>query len=173
MEGRRAAAVLRKENIKFSSTADALLALVAQFGTDGRVSNYIIEKIDLGRCTIPFQRNIGNPDLLVELGHSVKAGWWVTGSIEQTLMRSDDGQHWRNVNLPPEISSLVSAYFTGPQEIWLAAILSDEITTSPYLLVYSQDGGRQWRNVLEDDPVLRRLPSGWLDGQKRGNRQRR
>jgi hypothetical protein len=172
MNGRPAAVALKKGNIKFSSTTNALLALVTQFGPDGRVSNYIVEKIDLGRCTIPFQRNLGNPDLLVELGHSVEGGWWVTGSIEQTLMQSDDGQHWRNVTLPQELSSLVSAYLANPQEIWLAAILPDEKEASPYLLVYSKDGGQRWKNVLKNDPVLKRLPSGWLEGQKRGNRQR-
>jgi hypothetical protein len=169
---RPAVVALKNGNIKFSSTANALLALVTQFGPDGRVSNYIVEKIDLGRCTIPFQRNMGNPDLLVELGHSVEGGWWVTGSIEQTLMQSDDGHHWRNVTLPQELSSLVSAYLASPQEIWLAAILPDEKETSPYLLVYSKDGGQRWKNVLENDPVLKRLPSGWLEGRKRGNRRR-
>jgi hypothetical protein len=172
MNKRPAAVALKKGNIKFSSTANALLALVTQFGPDGRVSNYIFEKIDLARCIIPFQRNMGNPDLLVELGHSVEGGWWVTGSIEQTLMQSDDGQHWRNVTLPQELSSLVSAYLASPQEIWLAAILPDEKETSPYLLVYSKDGGQRWKNVLENDPVLKRLPSGWLEGRKRGNRRR-
>jgi hypothetical protein len=171
MNKRPAAVALKKGNIKFSSTANALLALVTQFGPDGRVSNYIVEKIDLARCIIPFQRNMGNPDLLVELGHSVEGGWWVTGSIEQTLMQSDDGQHWRNVPLPQELSSLVSAYLASPQEIWLAAILPEEKATSPYLIVYSKDGGQRWKNVSENDPVLKRLPSGWLAGQKRGNRQ--
>jgi hypothetical protein len=172
MNERPALVALKKGNIRFSSTGNALLALVTQFGTDGRVSNYIVEKIDLGRCTIPFQRNMGNPDLLVELGHSVEGGWWVTGSIEQTLMQSDDGRHWRNVTLPPELSSLVSAYFASRQEIWLAAILPDEKATSPYLLVYSKDGGQRWENVMENGPALKKIPSGWLEGQKRGNRQR-
>jgi hypothetical protein len=167
-----AAVALKKGNIKFSSTANALFALVTQFGPDGRVFNYIVEKIDLGRCKIPFQRNMGNPDLLVELGHSVEGGWWVTGSIEQTLMQSDDGQHWRNVTLPSELSSLVSAYIFSRQEIWLAAILPGEKETSPYLLVYSKDGGQRWENVSENDPVLTRLPAGWMEGQKRGNRLR-
>lgn len=164
---RTALAALKNSNIKFSSTATALLALVTQFGPDGRVSNYRVEQLDLGLCRISFFSDMGNPDLLVESGHSAEGGWWMTGSIEQTLMQSGDGRHWRKAVLPRDLSSLISAYVVNPREIWLAAMLPADEAESPYLLVYSGDGGKSWRNVVADDRVLERLPSGWLEGQKR------
>lgn len=158
---------LKNSNIAFTSASTGLLALVAQFGEDGRVANYRVEQLDLNRCKILFHRDLGNPDLLVELGHSTDGGWWLTGSIEQTLLQSSDGRHWRKAALPAGLSSLISAYVANPHEIWLAAILPAGENESPYLLVYSGDGGRSWRNVVADDLILRRIPSGWLEGHKR------
>jgi len=132
-----------------------------------RVANYCIQHLDINRCQILFRHGFGNPDLLVELGHSKKGGWWITGSIEQTLLHSNDGRHWRKTALPAGLSSLVSAYVANPREIWPAAIVPDDAIESPYLLVYSGDGGRSWRNVIVNDAILRRLPRGWLEGQKR------
>lgn len=164
---RSALMALSSANMVLVSAATGLLARVTQFGADGRVSNYRVEQLDLGRCGVSFHRDIGNPDLLVELGHSLEGGWWMTGSIEQTLLLSRDGHHWRKATLPAGISSLMSAYVANSKEIWLAAILHRDGMESPYLLVYSNDGGRSWRNVLANDPVLGRLPTGWLEGQKR------
>lgn len=164
---RSALEALEYDNIAFSSSPGALLALTTQFGQDGRVENYLIEQIDIDRCKITVQKSIGNPDLLVELGHSEQGGWWITGSIEQTLLQSDDGRNWRPAALPAGLSSLVSSYVTNTREIWLAAILVTDGTESPCLLVYSSDAGQHWRNVMADDPVLSRLPAGWLEGQKR------
>ena len=82
------------------------------------------------------------------------------------MLQSTDGRHWRNATLPDGLSSLVSSYVANRRETWLAAILpADE--ESPYLLAYSGDGGRSWRNVRAGDPVLARMPRGWLEGQKR------
>jgi hypothetical protein len=158
---------LKNSNIAFSSASTGLLALVTQFGEDGKVANYRVEQLDLNRCKILFHQDLGNPDLLVELGHSTEGGWWLTGSIEQTLLQSSDGRQWRKATLPAGLSSLISAYVVNPHEIWLAAILPAGEIKSPYLLVYSGDGGRSWRNVVADDPILRRIPSGWLEGQRR------
>jgi hypothetical protein len=158
---------LKHSNIAFSSAATGLLVLVTQFGADGRVSNYRVEELDLDQCQISFRHDVGNPDLLVELGHSSEGGWWLTGSIEQTLLQSADGRTWRKAALPKGLGSLISAYVANPREIWLAAILSAAGAESPYPLVYSNDSGRSWRNVVANDPVLDRLPVGWLEGQKR------
>jgi hypothetical protein len=158
---------LKNSNIAFSSASTGLLALVTQFGEDGKVANYRVEQLDLNRCKILFHQDLGNPDLLVELGNSTEGGWWLTGSIEQTLLQSSDGRQWRKATLPAGLSSLISAYVVNPHEIWLAAILPAGEIKSPYLLVYSGDGGRSWRNVVADDPILRRIPSGWLEGQRR------
>ncbi|WP_332879583.1 hypothetical protein [Massilia sp. S19_KUP03_FR1] len=158
---------LRHSNIAFASAATGLLALATRFGDDGRVSNYRVEELDVGQCQISFRHDVGNPDLLVELCHSTEGGWWLTGSIEQTLLQSTDGRAWRKAALPKGLGSLISAYVANSREIWLAALLSAAGAESPYLLVYSNDSGRSWRNVVANDPVLDRLPVGWLEGQKR------
>jgi hypothetical protein len=158
---------LKNANILFSNDATTFLALVTQFGQDGKTANYRVEKIDIDACKVATQVNLGNPDLLVELGHSATAGWWMTGTIEQTLLQSSDGAHWIKAALPAGLSGLVSAYVVSAREIWLAASLPTYEPESPFLLVYSADGGRTWRKVVMDDPALRRLPRGWLEGQKR------
>lgn len=157
---------LRNRNISFSTSKSTLLALVTQFNPDGDVAGYVTEKIDIYRCRVASQQKIGNPDLLVELGNSAKGGWWITGSIEQTLMQSDDGRQWRKAPLPSTLSALISAYVVSKDEIWLAGILGAG-NESPYLLVYSNDGGHTWRNIVANDLALQRMPPGWLEGQKR------
>lgn len=158
---------LKNANIIFSNRGTTLLALVTQFGQDGRTLNYRVENININACKISSQVNLGTPDLLVELGYSTHGGWWMTGTIEQTLLQSSDGIHWTKAALPAELSGLVSAYVANAREIWLAASLPMEDPPSPYLLVYSENGGRTWRNVAKEDPVLQRLPQGWLEGKRR------
>lgn len=164
--GKTALQTLQDSNLMLTASENGLLALVTQFGAQGQADNYRIESIDARTCKVTLGKNLGNPDLLVELGHSAKGGWWLTGSIEQTLLRSADGRHWQPLKLPEGLSSLISSYVVDKDEIWLAAILPDD-TPSPYLLVYSADGGRHWRNLLQDDPLLAKVPAAWLEGQKR------
>lgn len=158
---------LKDANLALASTSDTLLALTTHFGPDGAVTDYLVERIDIGRCQVAVQQRLGNPDLLVELAHSNLGGWWITGSVEQTLLRSRDGRRWSKVNLPAGLSSLVSSYVVNDREIWLAAALPEGDGPSPYLLVYSGDGGKHWSNLLADDPLLFKLPAAWLEGQKR------
>lgn len=157
---------LQNRHIAFSNTTDTLLALITQFDADDKVARYVTERIDIGQCRVVDRQAIGNPDLLIELGSSAQGGWWITGSIEQTLLQSHDGRHWRKATLPKGLSSLISAYVVDARETWLAAILGAG-DASPYLLVYSDDGGHTWRNVRANDPALQRMPVGWLEGQKR------
>jgi hypothetical protein len=158
---------LKDANLMFASAEGGLLALATRFGPDGAVGDYLVERIDIDRCKVAIDHKLGNPDLLVELMHSASGGWWITGSVEQTLLRSSDGRRWNKVSLPAGLSSLVSSYIAGKNDIWLAAILPDEAAPSPYLLVYSADGGKHWRNIVADDPLLARVPAAWLEGQKR------
>ncbi len=168
LDGKKSALdALKGANLALASASDALLALATRFGPDGSVVDYLVERIDIGRCQVVMQKRLGNPDLLVELGHSDRGGWWITGSVEQTLLRSRNGRHWGKVRLPVGLSSLVSSYVVNEREIWLAAALPDGDGPSPYLLVYSGDGGKRWRNLLTDDPLLARIPLAWLEGQKR------
>ncbi|WP_338768314.1 hypothetical protein [Massilia sp. METH4] len=152
-------------NIKFEAHAQQLLALAARIGDDSRDKTYVINDIDVERCRIS-QTELGNPDLLVELGHSRHGGWWLTGSIEQTLLRSTDGRRWEKMALPDDISSLISSYIVNDKEIWLAAILPPLNEADP-LLIHTSDGGKNWRNVGRGDPLLTRLPEFWLEGKRR------
>lgn len=158
---------LKDAHLVLASASDTLLALATRFGPDGAVADYLVERVDIGRCQVVAQQRLGNPDLLVELAHSERGGWWITGSVEQTLLRSRDGRRWSKVGLPAGLSSLVSSYVVDEREIWLAAALPEGDGPSPYLLVYSGDGGKRWRNLRVDDPLLAKLPAAWLEGQKR------
>ncbi|AXA91258.1 hypothetical protein [Massilia sp. YMA4] len=164
-DGKTAAAALHDGNVKFVPSANGLVALASWLGWDTRDTRYTATAIDIERCRLRATP-LGNPDLLVELNHSPGAGWWITGSIEQTLLRSRDGRHWRPVPLPQGLSSLVSSYAVDAREIWLAGIHDADLERDP-LLVHSADGGRHWRNVPPGDPLLARLPVGWLEGQRR------
>lgn len=157
---------LQDYNLIMTSSDKGLMALVTQFDADGSVNDYLTLRIDIASCKVSVTQHLGNPDLLIELGQSASGGWWLTGSIEQTLLRSTDGSQWHKVGLPAELSSLVSSYVVNDREIWLAAILPDA-TPSPYLLVYSNDAGEHWRNLVEDDPLLAKVPAAWLEGQRR------
>ena len=89
----------------------------------------------------------------------------MTGASEHTLLRSANGLRWRKIALPDETFSLVSSYLVDDNELWLAAYLDD---VEDYLgLTYSSDGGRHWKSLQKGDPLLARLPRGWLEGHKR------
>lgn len=157
---------LQDGNIVFRASDQKLLALAARLGDDKSETKYSVFDIDVGHCRT-HQANLGNPDLLVELQWSPGGGWWVTGSIEQTLLHSKDGRHWYPVVLPKQISSLMSAYIVDDREIWLAGILPPDSRDDDPLIVHSNDGGKSWKNIHLADPVLKRMPIGWLEGWRR------
>lgn len=158
---------LRDGNLRIATSERAIVALVTQFSAEGKVGAYQLERIDLRSCKVASTKKLGNPDLLVELASSSGGGWWITGSIEQTLLRSPDGKRWNKVRLPKDLSSLISSYATSPSEIWLAAMLASDTDLHPYMLVHSADGGKTWVSLKKDDPLLKRVPAAWLEGQKR------
>lgn len=160
-------ASLKDGNIRIATSDRAILALVTQFSGEGTVSGYQVDLIDLASCKVAAVNELGNPDLLVELAWSPRGGWWITGSIEQTLLRSSNGKTWRKVKLPHDLSSLISSYAASPTEIWLAAMLASDSDQTPYMLVYSGDAGKTWRSLKKDDALLERLPPAWLEGRKR------
>lgn len=155
---------LKDGNLVFSTSKHKLLALSTWLGADNSKTRYTIVDMDLAKCRTR-RVNLGNPDLLVELGSSARGGWWVTGSIEQTLLHSKDGRHWRPFPLPAGLSSLLSAYIVDARQIWLAGSL-DSGEKDPWI-VYSNNGGKSWKNVTRTDPVLAQLPRGWLEGWRR------
>lgn len=163
--GRTPEHVLKNGNLVMVPYPHGVVALATQFGTDGKVGRYMVTRLRLDRCRTA-QSSLDNPDLLVELNASRNGGWWITGSIEQTLLRSTDGIRWRKLALPEELGALISSYVVDNNEIWLAAYLSGH-TGEQLGLVYSADGGKHWRTLGKGDPLLARLPKGWLEGQKR------
>lgn len=162
-----ALAFLKDGNVRIATSGRKVLALVTQFSDEGTVSAYQVDSIDLASCKVSSVKKIGNPDLLVEIAASSHGGWWITGSIEQTLLRSRDGKTWSKVPLPHELSSLISSYAVSQNEIWLAATLASDTELNPYMLVYSANGGKTWTSLRKDDPLLKKLPSAWLEGHKR------
>lgn len=165
--GKNALQALQDANIAFAAAPRRVLALSTQFGADGNVAGYTVAGIDTAACKVAHSARLGNPDLLVELNRSSAGGWWITGSSEQTLLRSSDGRRWRKVELPAALSSLVSSYVVNDKEIWLAAALGGDTGEHPYMLVYSGDGGSSWASLRKDDPLLGKLPPAWLEGQRR------
>ncbi|SFG72943.1 hypothetical protein SAMN05518865_11734 [Duganella sp. CF458] len=164
--GRSPFEALQVANIKLAASQGKVLALVTSFLSDGQTSQYHVRSIDPRTCKVSLTAKLGNPDLLVELGQSRRGGWWITGSIEQTLLTSQDGRKWKKVKLPEGLSSLVSSYVVDSKQIWLAGVL-DSSDEYPNLLVYSADGGASWTNLKKNDPLLAKVPAGWLEGQKR------
>jgi len=158
---------LKNGNLRIATSKNAILALVTRFSVTGKVGAYQLDRIELGSCKIVSTRKLRNPDLLVELASSSAGGWWITGSIEQTLLRSRDGKRWQQVRLPKDLSSLISSYVVNPNEIWLAAMLATDTDLHPYMLVHSADAGKTWVSLKKDDPLLKRVPGAWLEGQKR------
>jgi hypothetical protein len=158
---------LKYGNVVFNASDRQLLALSTWLGAEKSDTTYSVIDIDLVHCRV-HGTSLGNPDLLVELNRSAGGGWWVTGSIEQTLLRSENGRDWRPVALPEDLSSLVSAYIVDSSNIWLAGILPGSLDNdNDPLLIHSSDGGKSWKNISRADPVLKTLPIGWFEGWRR------
>lgn len=158
--------LIKDHNFSIATSDKLVLALQTHFDKNDEIS-YDVKGLDLSQCKVIFNKNLGNPDLLVEIAWSKRGGWWITGSIEQTLLRSKDGRTWTKVHLPKELSSLVSSYVINENEIWLAAILASSLDSDPYQLVYSNDAGRTWVSMKKDDVLLKKLPPNWLEGKSR------
>lgn len=164
MKGRSAADSLRFRNLQIATSDRKVMALAAVLGHEKEDTRYVVGEIDLRTCRFASDTRLGNPDLLVELGWSRRGGWWIAGSIEQTLLRSTDGKRWRPLPLPSDIFSIVSAYAVSKDEIWLAAGLAGR--DNPYLLTYSTDGGKTWAALRHNEPSAA-PPRAWLEGYRR------
>lgn len=154
----------QEANVKLAASDDKILALVTSFLADGQTTRYHVHSIDPRTCKLSSATKLASSDLLVELGRSRQGSWWITGSVEQTLMASTDGQKWHHINVPEGLWSLVSSYIVNIKQISLAGIL-DNSDDYPNLLIYSADGGATWTNLRRDDPLLDKVPAGWLEGQ--------
>lgn len=164
--GRTPVDSLKYRNLNITSSDTKVLALITTLGLNKEHTRYQVGEVDLGKCRFSGITKLGNPDLLVELGWSREGGWWITGSIEQTLLRSADGKAWKKFTLPAGVSSLTSAFVEDDKNIWLAAGLGG---TQPdvYYLAHTANGGQTWSALQRNDPRLQRIPATWLDGIRR------
>ncbi|MCX4163677.1 MULTISPECIES: hypothetical protein [Paraburkholderia] len=158
---------------QFCADINTLVALVTLPGEQPADTRYGAIRISQGNCRVLSTTDLGNPDYLVELGWSPVGRWWIVGSNLNTLLRSGDGEHWTDAKLPSTISELVSAYVANDDVIWLAAIDSTLPLAAGPLIVRSQDAGKTWTPLKWGDPLLREVPSAWLEGQMRVNGKER
>lgn len=157
---------LKFRNLNIVATESKVLALVATLGREKEDTRYRVGEVDLAKCRFTRVTQLGKPDLLVELGWSPQGGWWLTGSQEQTLLRSADGIRWKKFKLPSSVFSLTSAYVVNQNDIWLAAGLAGAKTDS-YFIAHTSDGGKSWTSPRLGDPLLKQLPGAWLEGYRR------
>jgi hypothetical protein len=162
---------LKSRHVQIVASDTGVLALTRQDSDDparGRHA-YAIKKIDMAACKVSATRALGDPDYLVELGWTSKGGWWLTGSIEQTLLRSMDGLTWTAVPLHDNAMGLISSYVVNALEIWLAAFMPDaaQPNLDAFELLYSHDAGKTWRGVRPGDALMRSIPPYWLEGARR------
>ncbi|RQS16363.1 hypothetical protein DIE07_02455 [Burkholderia sp. Bp9002] len=152
--------------IRFVDADGPLVGVVTLRGRDAGDTRYLAVRIAPDTCAVT-STDLGNPDLLVELGWTPSGHWWITGSIEGTLIRSDDGITWTTTKLPDHISQAVSAYIVDPSHVWLAANYSPIADKDNPELVYSEDGGKTWTPLTWQSSLMSRVPPYWLEGQMR------
>ena len=163
----RAIELLKNTSVRFVDSSGPLIALVTLLGDRPSDTRYRTVSIAPGSCRIDASADLGNPDYLVELGWSPQGHWWMAGSTENTLLRSNDGAHWSAMKLPDNMSELISAYVADDRHIWLAATDSTLALDAGPLVVYSQDGGKSWVPLKWGDPLIKEIPPFWLEGQMR------
>lgn len=156
--------------VHFAESANMLAVLSSVFTDEGEKLAYRVSIIDPRSCRVLSGVDLGNPDLLVELGWSPVGGFWIVGAQEPTLLRSEDGISWVTVKIPPQFSELMSAYIAEKGNIWLAALDGNEpdAVDSP-ALIHSADDGKTWQTLTWNSPLLNRVPMYWLEGQMRAH----
>lgn len=156
--------------VLFAESANTLAVMSSVFTDGGDKLAYRASIVDPQTCRVVSGVDLGNPDLLVELGWSPAGGFWIVGAQEPTLLRSDDGKTWAAVKLPPQFSQLMSAYIPEKGDIWLAALDgNDPIAVDSPSLIHSADGGKTWQTLTWHSPLLKQVPRYWLEGQMRAH----
>lgn len=158
--------LLRFSHIYMVSADTYLVALSRHLNEVGD-PDYRTSRIDFPTCAVTPSSRITNQDFFVDIGWTRNGGWWLVGSIEQTLLRSDDGLSWREVNLPEPTSALLSAYVKTDLEIWIAARIDPQRVGKGPMLAKSVDGGKTWRELTFESKDLEKVPYYWLEGRAR------
>lgn len=152
--------------IRFVDADGPLVGLVTLGGKKAGDTRYLAVRILADACRVE-SIDLGNPDLLVEIGWTRAGHWWITGSKEGTLLRSGDGKKWVKMHMPDRITELISAYVVAPDHIWLAANYDTAGRQDDPELVYTDDGGKNWIRPAWAGKQLSQVPPYWLEGQMR------
>lgn len=158
--------LLQFSYLYFVSADTYLVALSRHLNEDGD-PEYRTSRVDFPTCTVTPSSRIEKQDYFVDIGWTKKGGWWLVGSIEQTLLRSDDGLKWHDVSLPETTSALLSAYAKTDREIWIAARIDPQRVGQGPMLAISDDGGTSWRELTFESNELEKVPYYWLEGRVR------
>jgi hypothetical protein len=149
------------------SSANTYLIALSKHRINIDDSEYKTSRIDFPSCKVLTSEPLPQQDFFVELGWTNKGGWWLVGSVEQTLFRSTNGVHWDKVNLPKDTQSLMSAYVKTEDEIWIAARTNPESAGTGPMLAKSGDRGKTWTEVNFQSKDIEGLPYYWLKGRIR------
>lgn len=161
--------LIKNSDLLLATSDSDMLALTRKTREteDGRRREYTVKKFDMNRCAVQVLQDLGDPDYLVEMDWSKDGGWWITGSKEQTILRSADGSTWTQVTVNEGIASLFSTYIVNANEIWVAAMMVAPPGSEQFDLAYSPDNGANWIGVRRGDPVIAKMPPFWLEGVRR------
>ena len=159
--------LIQNRDMLLAASDTEVLALTHTEVTDEESNRkeYLVWRVDVEKCQVSSPTALGDPDYLIELAWSQRGGWWISGAKEPTLLRSQDGTTWSQVELGHEISNLMSAYIVDDREMWAAAIMGDKDET--YEMIVSHDGGRKWSGARVDKTTISRLPVNWFEGLRR------
>lgn len=103
-----------------ATSARAVLLLARRSTPDSLLPT----SVDLASCRV----NTGQPlkrigfDALLQ-GHA--GGWWLTSTVENTLLVSTDGMHWTELTLPQATHALLGAHVTADGQAWVAVSQAD------------------------------------------------
>jgi len=132
------------------------------------VSHYIFNLVNIKNCSF-HEFNIPDDDFYSSLGWNNNGGWWIVGSIEQSLLNSLDGKKWNSISLPKGIYALTDAYFESPSKIWLSGGIAEITKDDDPMLLYSDNSGRNWINISKQSPLLIKMPKYWIQGHNQAN----
>ena len=154
-------------DVRFDASGHTIMALAVRFAQPPDPDAYAVATMDLSPCWVS-RVELGSGGTRVELGHSRRGGWWLSGTRDG-LLRSRDGRSRVRVPVPPGMGSLFSAYLADDREIWAVAAPADG-RTGDGPVIRSNDGGAHWTIVAARDTAMSRMPPAWLDGWRRAAR---
>lgn len=152
----------------YIASADTYLVALTKNIDNYDSSEYRTSRIDFPSCEVTSANKLEDQDYFAEIGWTKNGGWWLVGSIEQTLLRSDNGLKWSEVNIPKNTNALLGAYPKTANEIWIAARIDPARAGMGPMLAKTDDGGLTWREVTFQSKDLKGLPYYWLEGRLRG-----